>query len=311
MGEFKRYTHVERLGTEECEGLLDNDRVFVTAKVDGSNGCVWWDAGEGRLAYGSRNYDLTAPDVDDNAHFRAWCESAGEEQDALRAFCEGHPTLVIYGEWMGRDRFVGAFKGYDRRALGSLAIFDVFDCETGLYLSDDVWRPMLAEAGLEPWFVRVLAVLDHPTVDDVLAVAKANDFLLEGSGLVGEGVVCKVASWRNRFGRQVYGKLVLDEFKKQRRKRVANEEDIEQGIVDWYMTDAELSKTVAKVCARCGAEEFDPASRKMAGMLGGMCWRDLLEECPNWVKRFKNPKVDFARLSGLCSARVKEYAGIA
>ena len=48
----------------------------------------------------------------------------------------------------------------------------------------------------------------------------------------------------------------------------------------------------------------------MAGMLGGMCWRDLLEECPNWVKRFKNPKVDFARLSGLCTARVKEYAGI-
>lgn len=139
------------------------------------------------------------------------------------------------------------------------------------YISDDVWRPMLAKAGFEAWSVKVLAVLDHPTMGDVLAVAKANDYLLEGLGFVGEGVVCKVASWRNRFGRQVYGKLVLDEFKKRRKKRVANEEDIEQGIVDWYMTDAELAKTAAKVCARCDVEEFDLASRKMAGMLGSMC----------------------------------------
>ena len=83
------------------------------------------------------------------------------------------------------------------------------------YISDDVWRPMLAKAGLEAWFVKVLAVLDHPTMDDVLAVAKANDIS--------------------------------------------------------YMTDAELAKTAAKVCARCGMEEFDLASRKMAGMLGSMC----------------------------------------
>ena len=83
----------------------------------------------------------------------------------------------------------------------------------------------------------------------------------------------------------------------------------EQEIVDFYMTDAELSKTVAKVCARCSADEFDPQSRKMMGMLTSMCWRDLLEECPNWVKRFKNPKVDFARLSGLCASRVKGYVG--
>ena len=40
MSEYKKYLHVERLGSEECEGLLDNDAVYVTAKVDGSNGCV-------------------------------------------------------------------------------------------------------------------------------------------------------------------------------------------------------------------------------------------------------------------------------
>ena len=309
MGDFKRYTHVERLGTEECEGLLDNDRVYVTAKVDGSNGSVWWDDEAGCMTCASRNFEL-AEGLEDNAYFRTWCEADGKEQMFLRAFCEAHPSLVVYGEWMGRDRFAGAFKGYDPAAKGRLVVFDVFDRESGLYLSDADWRPMLAEAGLEPWFVKVLAVLDHPAMDDVLAVARANDFMLEGTGLVGEGVVCKVADWRNRFGRQMYGKLVLDEFKKQRRKPAAEAVDVEQQIVDWYLTDAELDKTVAKVCARCGAEEFDTSSRKMAGMLTSMCWRDLLAECPDFVKRFNNPTVNFARLSGLCTARVREHAGI-
>ena len=310
MGGFRRYTHVERLGTEECEGLLDNSRVFVTAKVDGSNGSVWWDEESDLMACASRNFELEEGG-EDNANFRAWCEADGEEQRLLRAFCASHPRLVVFGEWMGRDRLIGAFKGYDARAKGSLVIFDVLDRESGLYLSDDEWRPMLAGAGLDPWFVKVLAVLDHPTEDEVLAVAKANDFLLEGTGLVGEGVVCKCAGWRNAFGQQCYGKIVLDEFQSQRRKPLAEKRDVEQEIVGWYMTDAELSKTVAKVCARCRADEFDPESRKMAGMLGSMCWHDLLEECPDWVKRFKNPAVDFARLSGLCAARVKEYAGLA
>ena len=73
------------------------------------------------------------------------------------------------------------------------------------------------------------------------------------------------------------------------------------------MTDAELEKTVAKVCTMVNAESFDPESRKMMGMLTSMCWKDLLTECPNWVKRMKNPTVDFGKLAGLCNARAKEH----
>jgi hypothetical protein len=88
--------------------------------------CVWWDEDAGCLACGSRNYELIAPNAEDNAQFRSWCESDGAEQDALRAFCEARPSLVVYGEWMG-ERFTGAFKKYDRCALSTFLIFDVFD----------------------------------------------------------------------------------------------------------------------------------------------------------------------------------------
>ena len=305
MASYKKYLHVERLGTEECEGLLDNETVYVTAKVDGSNGCVFWDDESGEVRVGSRNFVLT--DEGDNAYFHEWLKSDAEEVRLLRAYCEQNPNRVVYGEWMGRDKFVGAFKAYDKAAKGRLLIFDVLDQVSGEFVPEEQWRSELAEAGLEPYFVKLLAVLDHPSEADVLAVAERNDFLLEGTGMVGEGVVCKAPGWKNKFGRTAYGKIVLAEFKKQN-KPATESVAIEPEIIAVFVTDAEIEKTMAKVCAMVGADAFDADSRKMMGMLSSFCWKDLLGECPNWVKKFKNPKVDFGALSGLCAKRVKEYA---
>lgn len=304
MGEYKKYLHVERLDTEECEGLLDNEVVYVTAKVDGSNGCVFWDERTGAVAAGSRNLRLS--DTEDNAYFHAWVNGASEEAGLLREYCKNNPRRIVYGEWMGRDKFVGAFKHYDKAALGKLIIFDVFDEDLGEYLGEKEWREDLAGYGLEPYFVKILAELSFPAVEDVLGLARSNDYLIEGKGMVGEGVVCKVPGWKNKFGRTAYGKVVLDEFKKQR-KPSREVLVVETEIIRGYLTDAELEKSIAKVCAMAGAESFDAESRKMMGMLTSLCWRDLLEECPNWVKRMKNPVVDFGKLSGLCSERVKSY----
>lgn len=302
---YKKYTHVERLDSEECEGLLDNASVYVTAKVDGSNGCVFWDDESQRVRAGSRNHLLSSDD--DNAFFHEWLESDAEEARLLKSYCEQNRERIVYGEWMGRDTFVGAFKGYDKAARGSLIIFDMFDVEQDGFVPEEQWRAELAKAGLEPYFVKLLAVLDRPSPEDVLAVARRNDFLLEGTGMVGEGVVCKVPGWTNKFGRAVYGKIVLAEFKKQR-KPAGESASVESDIIDMYVTDAEIEKTMAKVCTMVGVADFDAGSRKMMGMLTSFCWKDLLVECPNWVKKFKNPTVDFGALSGRCAKRVTEFA---
>ena len=57
-----------------------------------------------------------------------------------------------------------------------------------------------------------------------------------------------------------------------------------------------------------GEETFSPESRKLMGMLTSFCWKDLLTECPNWVKKLKNPTVNFGKLSGLCTKRVQDFA---
>lgn len=313
MVNFKSYMHVERLSSEDCEGLLDNNDVVVTAKVDATNACVWHDDADSeqyRLRCGSRKREINPND--DNAGFAMWIdESDDDEVNCLRELCHDYPHFVVYGEWMAK--FVGQIKDYNQDAKYHMYIFDVFDTEKGYYLPDIEWREILAGYGLEPWFVEVLAVLDHPTMDDIVEVAKKNKFLLDNTSHPGEGVVCKVAGWINKFGRQMYGKLVLDEYQQNKKvsKKVSLQPgEVEQMIVDTYCTDAEFAKTREKVVVACNAEEFDTKNPKHVGMYVNLCWSDLCNECGNWCKRYKNPIVDFGKLKGICQEKARKYVGL-
>ena len=310
MANFHSYLHVERLTSSDCEGLLDNDNVVVTAKVDATNACVWYDPEQNRLRTGSRKREINLNK--DNAGFAEWIENSEDnEVYFLLEVCRDYPQWIVYGEWMAK--FVGQIKDYNQDAKYHMYIFDVYDRDKGYYLPDVEWREILAGYGLEPWFVEVLAVLDHPTMDDIAEVAKNNKFLLDNASHPGEGVVRKVANWVNKYGHQMYGKFVLDEYqqnKKTSKKVSLNPGEIEQMIVDTYITDAELGKSVAKTVVTCNAEEFDVKNPKHVGMYVNLCWNDLCQECGNWCKRYKNPIVDFSKLKGLCQEKARKYVGL-
>ena len=56
MSKFSAYTHIERLSSDSCEGIL-NGHCIVQAKVDSTNACVWHDdtcPEQYRLRCGSR-----------------------------------------------------------------------------------------------------------------------------------------------------------------------------------------------------------------------------------------------------------------
>ena len=304
---YKPYMHVERFDTEETEGLLDNDHVVVTAKIDGTNSCIWWE--DGQICTGSRKRKLSLSD--DNAKFCSWVNSDNIEATKLREYCEANPNLILYGEWLGYNKFIGHIKQYDPDAKGHFFIFDVFDIDTLQYLPDETWRQNLADFWPNFKTVDILAILDHPTLDDIAEIANKNKFLLNNSEITGEGVVCKAPNWRNCYGRQQYGKLVLDEYKQnKKRKKTLQTGQVEPDIIEEYITDAELSKTIAKVCTLCNTDKFDKKSSKMIGMAISLTWKDLLIECPNFVKKFKLPTIDFALLKSLAQEKVRKYLNL-
>ena len=87
-------------------------------------------------------------------------------------------------------------------------MFDVFGVdggeEGGRYLSYEEYSSELDEFNIE--YIPVFAILNHPTIDDILALAKKNHYLIPDEENVGEGIVVKTYDYRNKYGRQTWGK---------------------------------------------------------------------------------------------------------
>lgn len=306
---YQSYTHLERYDKSDCEGILEGP-CAITAKIDGTNAVVWSDGKE--IYAGSRKRQLS--DQSDNAGFYQWIVNSNEEEAIkLRAFVLNNPYYMVYGEWMGTSKFVGAIKDYNTDALGHMYIFDVYDSNEGRYLFEYEWRPMLSSYELSPWFVALFGVYDGLTPEKLLEIAKSNKFLLNTANHPGEGVCIKRQdNWRNPWGHMVYGKLVLDEYKQDKstpKKKSTASENIESDIADAYVTDAEIAKSIAKVCVLMNIDEFDKKNGQCIGRLINMVWLDLLDESKNWVKEFKNPTVSFAKLRRMSDTKVRNYLG--
>lgn len=55
--EFKKYQHIEKLGTTEVEGILEG-QVSLFYKIDGTNSCIFL-KDDNTLGFGSRTRELT------------------------------------------------------------------------------------------------------------------------------------------------------------------------------------------------------------------------------------------------------------
>lgn len=310
MSGYKSYLHVERLEKPECEGLLQNDFVAVTAKVDGSNACVYWDSDKNQVGGGSRKRALS--ENKDNANFYAWLNSGQEEAVALRQFVTDNPHLIVYGEWMGDSKFIGSIKSYDSSAIGHMYIFDVFNTYTKEYMWEENWRKMLTEYNLSLWFVELFGILNHPSYDDIITIAESNKFLLSNAENKGEGVVCKAKDWKNKYGHTCYGKIVLSEFHEHKyagKKKVnAQAADIEKDIVDYFVTESELTKAREKTAIYFN-EDFRIESKFMGYFLNQV-WNDLIEETPYMLKKYQMPIINYRVLNAECKNKARKFLGL-
>lgn len=305
---FKKYTHIERLDSVDCEGLLDNETVYVSVKADGTNSSVWLEGGE--IKCGSRNRVLTVGK--DNAGFCSWMMSDNEEANLIKNFVLNHENLIVFGEWMGLDKFVGHIKDYNQEMKGHLWIFDMYDKDKDCYLPEEEWRALADAYNLTDYCIPLIGVFDYPSYEDILTLAENNKWMLDNAPHAGEGVVCKVPNWYNKYGHMCYGKLVLDEFKQSKAKpqKTPVEGEVEQRIVDFYLTATELSKNIAKTCLFFGNDEFDNKNNKMMGYFINICFvESILEEIKDICKRFKNPAINFGLVKGLATKKAREYAG--
>lgn len=311
---YRTYDHVERLGHPEVEAL-DVGSVYVFPKLDGTNACVWWDYG---IKAGSRNREISLEK--DNHGFMAWLTSDAPMAVALREFCEDHPHLILYGEWLVPH----SLKTYREDTWRRFWIFDVYSRDSGKYLPFGVYSPMLPE-GAD--FIIPLCTIDNPSQEQLQSQVAANTFLIQDGAGVGEGIVLKNYEWQNRFGRQPWAKLVRNEFKEQNRAvfgvpKIKGESVVEFEIAMEFCTAELVGKTRAKVVAALAnalkEDLCDPNTKvhietahrgKLIPQLLGRVYHDLIvEELWEALKKHSNPTIDFKLLNKHVVLRVKTLA---
>lgn len=296
--EYKKYQHIEKLGREDCEGVLEGDAVYCFPKIDGTNACLFLDD-DGELQAGSRNRQLTLEN--DNAGFFREMLNYPEYKEYLKA----HPNHILYGEFLVKH----TIKTYSEEAWRKLYVFDVFEVGSeesqSRYLSYDEYVPELEKFGIE--YIPVLAILDHPSKENIVALAKENHYLMPDDKNIGEGIVVKNYGYRNKYGRTIWGKVIAEEFygtkEKLRSKNHEIKSDFEAKVARDYITDAVIKKEYAKL----KLERPDAKQNEMIGrVLNAVYTTFLKEDLADVVQKNKNCTINFKYMKKQSDYRVKE-----
>ncbi len=292
MSEYQKYQHVERLGTDETDGILIG-RVYVFPKIDGTNAQLWLDS-DGELCAGSRNRQLSIEN--DNAGFMNWAVTQKQFEEFFKEF----PKLRLAGEWLVPH----SLKTYRESAWRNFYVFDVID-SCGDYLTYEQYSEILEEYGIQ--YIPPLRIINNPTYENLLKCLDENNYLIKDGEGTGEGVVCKNYNYENKYGRKTWAKIVTSEFKEKHRKEMGAPESkgskmIEEEIINDLATTAFIEKEFEKV-----KELHDGWSSKYIPELLSRCFNEfIIEESWNIVKKYKMPKVDFKTLNTLLIRKIKE-----
>lgn len=291
--EFKKYMHIEKFGNTEVENI-ELGTCYIFPKLDGTNASVWMDNEEDGLQAGSRNRHLTLDN--DNAGFLEWAS----QNNSLNKFLADFPELRLYGEWLVPH----SLKTYRKEAWRDFYVFDVVD-ENGKYLNYYEYKVLLDEYGIN--YIPPIKIIKNGSYEDfVFQMNNNNNFLIEDGKGMGEGVVLKNYDFSNKYGRTTWAKIVTSEFKEKHNKTMGapktERKMVEEDIVNTFVTVALCEKVHAKIVN----ETNDWSSKYIPRLLNTVYYDLVKEECWEFVKKYKNPKINFKTLQHLTFQKVKE-----
>ena len=309
MAIYHSFLHVERLDETKIDvSAFLNGIIYVFPKLDGTNSCVWADE-LGNIHCGSRKREISLDH--DNADFMLFF-TTDKYTEKLRNFLIEHPYYIVYGEWLngwsGRKQ-AGTIKQYLDPGFW---IFGVFNNDTLSYINYDKYFLMLKD--IYDKIDQPLAVLDHPSKEDIITLLEQNHFNLPND-VLGEGVVCWNYDFRDQFGNFQVAKIVAKEFhemkgQSQKIKVPQVREGLEQDIINACVSSADCEKCKQKVMVMFNLDSWDNSGKNIGTFLN-LLYNDLIEEeMISIIKRFKNPVIDFAILKAACFTKGRIYLGL-
>jgi hypothetical protein len=292
--EFKKYQHIERFGTPGVQNI-EFGECYIFPKIDGTNASVWAERKDKYLfemCAGSRNRKLT--EDEDNVGFFKYVNSTFK----YLSFLNERSDLRLFGEWLVPH----SLKTYKDNTWKKFYVFDVMD-ENGKYLHYNEYKPLLEKYRID--YIPPLAIITNPTYGQLIKKLPSNNYLIKDGEGAGEGVVIKNYNFINKFGKTIWAKIVTSEFKEKHSKTMGAPESkgkkmIEEEIAKEYTTKALCEKVYAKIKNESGWE-----SKFIPRLLNTVYYDIVNEESWVFIKKYKNPVIDFKRLQYLVFAEIK------
>lgn len=297
---FKKYQHLERFGTTEVQGI-EFGEIYVFPKIDGTNASVWIDE-RGDIQAGSRKRRLSLES--DNAGFFDWAR----QQKNLLEYLKENPNHRLFGEWLVPH----SLKTYREDSWRRFYVFDVvvdrnelgYDkSEKFSYMHYNEYKPLLEKHDID--YIPPISIIKNANYDQLVRQLEKNTFLIENGNGVGEGIVIKNYNFRNKYGRQIWAKIVTNEFKEKHTKSMGasnlkGKKIIEEQIANEFVTKALVEKVYAKIENEDGFN-----SKKIPQLLNTVFYDVIREESWNFIKKHKNPIINFKTLQHFIYIEVK------
>lgn len=297
--EQKKYTDITRLGHKSTVDVLNvGDNIVIQEKLDGANASFSID--EGELYTYSRNTQLSESNTL-GGFYNFILDSFNDRKYLL------NEDYIYFGEWLNPHKV--KYEGYEKQFF----LFDIYSKSKQQYLDFDVTEHEAITLGLNliPVFYKG-KYESFEQLESYIGKTMVNGKL--GDKQLGEGIVVKNVDYRDRFGNQLFVKLVVDEFREvQKQKKAKNPTEFmntpEYIIASSVATKARVEKIIYKLKDEgVIGEEIES---KQFGLIFKECnvrtWEDVVKEESDSITEEMDIEKLRKFISNLATKHAKEY----
>lgn len=230
--EQKKFMDVVRLGHKTTLGVLsEGDNIIIQEKLDGANSSFRRD--EDAIRAFSRNHELSEENTLNG--FYQFAQALDAEK-----LLEG---VIYFGEFLNPHKV--KYPEYQKQFF----LYDIFNTFTNEYVNFSMVRDEARRLNLN--LIPVLYEGEYQSFEHLQSfVGKTMLGGRLGDEEIGEGIICKNVNYVNRFGNQVYVKLVTDAFREVQKQKAPKDPKIEltqeQVFVNQTVTAPRVEKFLHK-----------------------------------------------------------------
>lgn len=226
----KKFTDVVRMGHKMTKGVFnEGDMITVTEKIDGANASFKRDGNSMNVLSFSRNNPLTGTDGLNG--FKKWVD---ETIDA-RKLLDG---VIYFGEWLNPHKVK-----YAPEHTKTFILFAIFNEFTQEYVNFSMVRDEARRLNLK--LVPVFYEGPYKSYEHLQSfVGKTELEGTLGGEITGEGIVVVNYNYKDRYGDQVFTKMVVEKFAEVQHQKAPRDPNTPESLEALWVKD---NMTVARV----------------------------------------------------------------